>query len=138
MNTRKPAPTLAEVLAFLLGEAPLDGLNFGDNLPDRPRYWWRHILREAARPFFPRTASELNDFAREGLRHQTAERILQDVERVAARGNQALISIVGDELIVEEVAPRPPAAETPRDPLAWDLPGPAPSWWPDGKGGPVQ
>lgn len=111
MNTRKPAPTLAEVLAFLLGEAPLDGLNFGDNLPDRPRYWWRHVLREAARPLLPRPAPDVDDVARAAMRRQLAERILQDVELVAGRGNQALIRIVHDEVIVEEVAPRPAPAE---------------------------
>lgn len=127
MNTRKPTPTLADVLAFLLGEAPLDGLNFGDNLPDRPRYWWRHVLREAARPLLPRTALEANDAAREAMRCQLAERILQDVELVAGRGNQALISVVHDEVIVEEVAPRPAETKASRDPLAWDLIDP-PGW----------
>lgn len=48
-DQRKPAPDLATVHAFLLGEGPLDGFHFGgSNTADpRPRYWWRAQLREA-------------------------------------------------------------------------------------------
>lgn len=34
-----------EVLAFLNGEGPLDGLYFDESdRPERPRYWWRAHL----------------------------------------------------------------------------------------------
>lgn len=46
-DNRKPAPTLAAVHAFLLGESTLDGLTFGEPHPGRPPYWWRYQLREA-------------------------------------------------------------------------------------------
>jgi hypothetical protein len=39
-----------EIIAFLLGEGPLNGLWFGDELPAKGRYWWRSILREAFTP----------------------------------------------------------------------------------------
>lgn len=43
-----PAPTLAEVAAFLLGEAPLDGLWYGEPDPKRRgEFWWRTPLRAA-------------------------------------------------------------------------------------------
>ena len=37
-----------ELIAFLLGEAPLDGVWFGEDHPERPgSFWWRQDLREA-------------------------------------------------------------------------------------------
>lgn len=40
---------LRELVMFLLGETPLDGVWFGDSDTEspRPRYWWRDILRAA-------------------------------------------------------------------------------------------
>lgn len=38
---------LDEILAFLYGEAPLDGVWFGDNSTDRPAFWWRPLLRKS-------------------------------------------------------------------------------------------
>lgn len=40
---------LREVVAFLLGEGPLDGQWFGDSPPDGQKgaFWWRHRLRQA-------------------------------------------------------------------------------------------
>lgn len=44
-----PAWSQADVLAFLHGEAPLDGVWFGEPHPTRKgAYWWRSILREAS------------------------------------------------------------------------------------------
>jgi hypothetical protein len=43
------ADQLAPVLAFLAGEAPLDGVWFGDPHPtERGAFWWRKHLRAAA------------------------------------------------------------------------------------------
>ncbi len=53
MTTQPPADGIGKIVAFLLGEADLDGHWFGDetDLPlvaGRPaRYWWRTPLREA-------------------------------------------------------------------------------------------
>lgn len=49
---KKPEPfTLAEVVAFLCGVAPLDGVWFGEEHPaERGAFWWRKHLREAAEP----------------------------------------------------------------------------------------
>jgi hypothetical protein len=43
------SPDLKTVIAFLLGEGPLDGMHFGDSDTARPRrrYWWRTHLRAA-------------------------------------------------------------------------------------------
>src|SRR6185503_19589732 len=43
------ADELQRVIAFLLGEGPLDGMHFGDSDTARPRkpYWWRKHLRAA-------------------------------------------------------------------------------------------
>lgn len=41
-----PAPCSA-VVAFLLGEAPLDGVWFGEVPPGKPTFWWRSHLRAA-------------------------------------------------------------------------------------------
>src|SRR5437868_7055467 len=73
-ENRKPA-TLAQVLAFLLGEASLDGLNFGDAADGRPRYWWRHHLREATR------------------RALFAVELLERVEHLAAAGYEARVQL---------------------------------------------
>ena len=44
-----PTPKLAEVIAFLCGEAPLDGVWFGDPHPtERGPFWWRKHLLAAA------------------------------------------------------------------------------------------
>lgn len=44
-----PKFTLAEVVAFLCGEAPLDGVWFGGSHPtERGAFWWRKHLRAAA------------------------------------------------------------------------------------------
>lgn len=38
-----------ELLKFLLGEAPLDGVWFGQRHPTRrSEFWWREVLREQA------------------------------------------------------------------------------------------
>jgi hypothetical protein len=43
--------TLAEVVAFLCGVAPLDGVWFGEEHPtERGAFWWRKHLRAAAEP----------------------------------------------------------------------------------------
>jgi len=43
------APTLAEVITFLLGEGPLDGVWFGDRHPTKKgAFWWRKYLRAVA------------------------------------------------------------------------------------------
>lgn len=39
-------PELKEIVAFLCGEAPLDGKWFEDGT--KPKYWWRKSLRQAA------------------------------------------------------------------------------------------
>lgn len=39
---------LQAVLRFLMGEAPLEGVNFGDKHPTKAgSYWWRLNLRAA-------------------------------------------------------------------------------------------
>lgn len=39
---------LKEITAFLLGEAPLEGVWFGGKHPTRRgEFWWRSLLREA-------------------------------------------------------------------------------------------
>jgi hypothetical protein len=41
-----------EIYAFLMGEAPIDGLWFGDmnrGPGPRGRFWWRGLLRSAAK-----------------------------------------------------------------------------------------
>jgi hypothetical protein len=43
-----PRHTLAEVVAFLCGEAPLEGVWFGEKHPlERGAFWWRPHLRAA-------------------------------------------------------------------------------------------
>lgn len=43
-----PSPSMAEVVEFLCGEAPLDGVWFGDPPPPgRGPFWWRKHLRAA-------------------------------------------------------------------------------------------
>jgi len=44
--TPHSGPSMKEVVAFLLGEGPLNGMWFGDELLVKGRYWWRSILRE--------------------------------------------------------------------------------------------
>ncbi len=39
--------SLEEVVAFLRGERPLDGLNYGEREPGRPTFWWRKHLMAA-------------------------------------------------------------------------------------------
>jgi hypothetical protein len=44
-------PTLAEVVEFLCGEAPLEGVWFGEDHPTKPgKFWWRPYLRAALSP----------------------------------------------------------------------------------------
>lgn len=43
----RPSPELNEILEFLYGAAPLDGVWFGDKPEGKPRYWWRSKLRAA-------------------------------------------------------------------------------------------
>ena len=44
-----PTPKLAEVIEFLFGKAPLDGVWFGDPHPtEKGAFWWRKHLRAAA------------------------------------------------------------------------------------------
>lgn len=44
-------PTRDDVITFLLGEAPLDGVWFGEKHPTYPgRFWWRAHLRKAIEP----------------------------------------------------------------------------------------
>lgn len=48
------ADQLAPVLAFLAGEAPLDGVWFGDRHPtEKGAFWWRKHLRTAGAPEAP-------------------------------------------------------------------------------------
>jgi hypothetical protein len=50
-NETKPPPrfTLQEMVEFLCGEDPLDGVWFGDLHPTEPgKFWWRKHLRAAA------------------------------------------------------------------------------------------
>ena len=45
---RLAAPGGEEVMAFLLGEGPLDGVWFGDRHPtEKGAFWWRKHLRAA-------------------------------------------------------------------------------------------
>ena len=44
-----PADDLAKVVAFLLGEAAMHGVWFGEKHPSGQPYWWRNNLRAAAR-----------------------------------------------------------------------------------------
>lgn len=62
-STSKDEP-LDEILKFLYGEIPLDGLWFGDSSPDKPPFWWRTKLRETL-PSYVATEvlKELRDFA---------------------------------------------------------------------------
>lgn len=41
------SPELREVLSFLMGEAPLGGVWFGDRHPESKTWWWRTNLRAA-------------------------------------------------------------------------------------------
>lgn len=42
--------SLQDVVAFLLGEGPLDGVWFGEKpVGERGQYWWRKHLRAASR-----------------------------------------------------------------------------------------
>jgi len=54
-----------EVVEFLCGAAPLDGVWFGDRHPtERGMYWWRKYLQatlSAAAPAVPDAAKELKD-----------------------------------------------------------------------------
>lgn len=44
----KDRERVAEVHAYLLGEAPIAGRWFGDDLPPKtPKFWWRKHLRQA-------------------------------------------------------------------------------------------
>lgn len=46
---QKPRFTLQEVVAFLCGEATLDGVWFSERHPtERGAFWWRKHLRAAA------------------------------------------------------------------------------------------
>jgi hypothetical protein len=38
-----------DVVKFLVGSAPLDGVWFGDVPTGRPRYWWRRYLDKPRR-----------------------------------------------------------------------------------------
>lgn len=56
MNDTKDTPNIDAVIAFLLGEAPLHGVWFGEQHPTEPgRFWWRWPLR-SARAQMERTA----------------------------------------------------------------------------------
>ena len=44
----RSAFSLTEIVEFLCGAAQLDGVWFGERPADRPAYWWRKYLREAA------------------------------------------------------------------------------------------
>lgn len=46
---RTPNVRLAKVVAFLLGEASLEGVWFGEKHPSGQPYWWRNNLRGATR-----------------------------------------------------------------------------------------
>lgn len=50
-NTSKPLEdseySLDELVGYLQGEKDLDGIWFGQNPTDRPRYWWRGKLVQA-------------------------------------------------------------------------------------------
>lgn len=50
LDARDANPALHEVLEFLYGAAPMDGVWFGDVPEGKPRYWWRSKLRAALQP----------------------------------------------------------------------------------------
>jgi hypothetical protein len=39
-----------DVITFLNGQGPLEGMWFGDESRDRPRYWWRDYLPPRRQP----------------------------------------------------------------------------------------
>lgn len=72
-----PAPEIAEVVAFLNGSGPLDGLWFGEKHPSGNAFWWRKHLAAVAHPspatgeavawryvYFDKNGSETIHFAR--------------------------------------------------------------------------
>ncbi len=47
MNPDPLLEKLNTLIDFFLGEQPIDGIWFGEDPPDRRKYWWRQDLREA-------------------------------------------------------------------------------------------
>ena len=77
--------TIDQVSKFLLGEAPLDGVWFGDKHPEkRGWFWWRKHLRDAlaAQPEHKHTEAEVQElmyhyvYAYDGQFEREARRIL--------------------------------------------------------------
>ena len=63
MSNPTELPDLDTVIAYLLGEGPLIGRNFGDKPLDGTPYWWRAYLRAAARRAQPEGEAPQADMA---------------------------------------------------------------------------